>query len=177
MVLKNDALYSYNIASDCDFCLDVIVLLQMLLERKSKEVGKLIKETDKKINDLAENINEAKVNSGVKCIIVLLCVWKWALKGKFKERRQSLSVHTHSDFKFSVFNYFYMFMVLLSCTVFFFFSVVAAVSGLFLKKGVLTILHSSWINNDTMMITVCSTYLDVFRISFFWQIFSFRFSN
>lgn len=51
-------------ASDCDFCLNVIVSLQLLLERKSKEVGKLIKETDKKINDLAENINEAKVNSG-----------------------------------------------------------------------------------------------------------------
>lgn len=56
---------AFNVhASDCDFCLHVIVLLQLLLERKSKEVEKLIKETDKKITDLAENINEAKVNSG-----------------------------------------------------------------------------------------------------------------
>ncbi|XP_022057176.1 tripartite motif-containing protein 65 [Acanthochromis polyacanthus] len=34
---------------------------ELLLERKSKEVGKLIEETQKSINDLAENINQAKV--------------------------------------------------------------------------------------------------------------------
>lgn len=37
--------------------------LQLLLERKSKEVEKLIEETEKSITDLAENINQAKVNS------------------------------------------------------------------------------------------------------------------
>lgn len=35
----------------------------MLLERKNKEVGKLIEETQKSINELAENINQAKVSS------------------------------------------------------------------------------------------------------------------
>lgn len=44
-------------------CLNVMVSLQLLLERKNKEVGKLIEETNKNINDLAENINQAKVNS------------------------------------------------------------------------------------------------------------------
>lgn len=35
--------------------------LQLLLERKNKEVGKLIEETEKSIKDLAENIDQAKV--------------------------------------------------------------------------------------------------------------------
>ncbi|KAF3704708.1 Tripartite motif-containing protein 65 [Channa argus] len=34
---------------------------ELLLERKNKEVGKLIEETQKSINELADNINEAKV--------------------------------------------------------------------------------------------------------------------
>ncbi|XP_042363851.1 tripartite motif-containing protein 65 [Plectropomus leopardus] len=34
---------------------------ELLLERKSKEVGKLTEETQKSINELAENINQAKV--------------------------------------------------------------------------------------------------------------------
>ncbi|CAK6976447.1 tripartite motif-containing protein 65 [Scomber scombrus] len=34
---------------------------ELLLERKNKEVGKLIEETEKSIKDLAENINQAKV--------------------------------------------------------------------------------------------------------------------
>ncbi|XP_058477463.1 E3 ubiquitin-protein ligase TRIM65 [Solea solea] len=34
---------------------------ELLLERKSKEVGKLIEETQKRINDLADNISQAKV--------------------------------------------------------------------------------------------------------------------
>lgn len=34
---------------------------ELLLERKSKEVGKLIEETERSIKDLAENINQAKV--------------------------------------------------------------------------------------------------------------------
>lgn len=38
-------------------------LFQLLLERKSKEVGKLIEETEKSIKDLADNISQAKVNS------------------------------------------------------------------------------------------------------------------
>lgn len=37
-------------------------LSQLLLERKSKEVGKLIEEAEKSIKDLAENISQAKVN-------------------------------------------------------------------------------------------------------------------
>lgn len=46
------------------YCLDLMCfLLQLLLERKSKEVGKLIEETVKSINDLTENISQAKVNS------------------------------------------------------------------------------------------------------------------
>lgn len=36
--------------------------LQLLLERKNNEVGKLIEETQKSMSDLAENINQAKVN-------------------------------------------------------------------------------------------------------------------
>lgn len=36
--------------------------LQLLLERKSNEVGKLTEETLKSIADLAENINQAEVN-------------------------------------------------------------------------------------------------------------------
>lgn len=35
----------------------------MQLERKDKEVGKLIEETQKSMNDLAENINQATVSS------------------------------------------------------------------------------------------------------------------
>lgn len=35
--------------------------LQLLLERKTNEVGKLIKETEEKMTDLAENISQAKV--------------------------------------------------------------------------------------------------------------------
>lgn len=38
-------------------------VLQLLLERKSTEVGKLIEETEKNIKDLAENINQAKVKN------------------------------------------------------------------------------------------------------------------
>lgn len=37
--------------------------LQLQLQRKSKEVGKLMEETEKDIKDLAENISQAKVNS------------------------------------------------------------------------------------------------------------------
>lgn len=51
-----------SITCHCD-CLIVMFSLQLLLERKSKEVGKLIEETEKSIKDLAENINQAKVNS------------------------------------------------------------------------------------------------------------------
>lgn len=40
--------------------------LQLLLERKNTDVGKLLEETQKSINDLAENINQAKVNSHFK---------------------------------------------------------------------------------------------------------------
>lgn len=36
---------------------------QLLLERKNKEVGRLIEETQKSINDLAENINQSKVHA------------------------------------------------------------------------------------------------------------------
>lgn len=39
------------------------IVLQLLLERKSTEVGKLIEETEKNIKDLAENINQAKVKT------------------------------------------------------------------------------------------------------------------
>lgn len=41
----------------------VFFVLQLLLERKSTEVGKLIEETEKNMKDLAENINQAQVNS------------------------------------------------------------------------------------------------------------------
>lgn len=40
--------------------------LQLLLERKNTDVGKLLEETQKSINDLTENINQAKVNSHFK---------------------------------------------------------------------------------------------------------------
>lgn len=46
-------------------CLNAMVCLQLLLEKKNKEVGKLIEETEKNINDLAENINQAKVCSSL----------------------------------------------------------------------------------------------------------------
>lgn len=45
-------------------------VLQLLLERKINEVGKLIKETEEKITDLAENISQAKVNSSQSSLIV-----------------------------------------------------------------------------------------------------------
>lgn len=38
-------------------------VFQLLLERKSTEVGKLIEETEKNIKELAENINQAKVKT------------------------------------------------------------------------------------------------------------------
>ena len=47
-----------NLLSQCD-----VFSLQLMLERKSKEVGKLIEETEKSMKDLAENINQAKVNA------------------------------------------------------------------------------------------------------------------
>lgn len=45
-------------------------VLQLLLERKINEVGKLIKDTEEKITDLAENISQAKVNSSQMSLIV-----------------------------------------------------------------------------------------------------------
>lgn len=45
------------------FLIVMFFVLQLLLERKSTEVGKLIEETEKNIKDLAENINQAKVCS------------------------------------------------------------------------------------------------------------------
>lgn len=45
-------------------------VLQLLLERKINEVGKLEKETEEKITDLTENISQAKVNSTQKSLIV-----------------------------------------------------------------------------------------------------------
>lgn len=47
-----------NLLSQCD-----VFSFQLMLERKSKEVGKLIEETEKSMKDLAENIDQAKVNS------------------------------------------------------------------------------------------------------------------
>lgn len=49
-------------------------VLQLLLERKINEVEKLVKETEEKIADLAENISQAKVSSPPKapdCVTVL----------------------------------------------------------------------------------------------------------
>lgn len=40
----------------------MFVSLQLMLERKSKEVGKLVEETEKSIRELSENISQAKVN-------------------------------------------------------------------------------------------------------------------
>lgn len=45
-------------------------VLQLLLERKSNEVGKLIKETEEKITSLTENISQTQVNSSQKSPIV-----------------------------------------------------------------------------------------------------------
>lgn len=54
-------------------------VLQLLLERKSNEVGKLIKETEEKIISLTENISQTKVNSSQKSPIV------WQLAHKTSE--------------------------------------------------------------------------------------------
>lgn len=57
----------HNIHTDSDHVPDV---LQLQLEIKSNEVGKLIKETEEKIIGLEENISQAKVNSSQKSHIV-----------------------------------------------------------------------------------------------------------
>lgn len=64
-------------------------VLQLLLERKLNEVGKLIKETEEKITDLAENISQAKVNSSQSSLVV------WQLSHKTSGTK-SLSAYTHS---------------------------------------------------------------------------------
>lgn len=56
-----------NVTVDSAHAMDV---LQLLLERKINEVGKIIKETEEKITDLAENISQAKVSSSQKCLPV-----------------------------------------------------------------------------------------------------------
>lgn len=57
-------------------CVHMMHLLQLLLERKSNEVGKLIKETEEKITSLTENISQTKVNSSQRSPIF----WKLAHK-------------------------------------------------------------------------------------------------
>lgn len=54
-------------------------VLQLLLERKNNEVGKLFKETEEKIITLTENISQTKVNSSQKSPIV------WQLAHKTRE--------------------------------------------------------------------------------------------
>ena len=46
--------------------------LQMLLEMKDKEVGKLIEETQNCIKDLTENIDQAKVSSTYKPVFMTM---------------------------------------------------------------------------------------------------------
>lgn len=64
MYVKFDQVPQYN------FLLHMMHVLQLLLERKSNEVGKLIKETEEKITSLTENISQTKVNSSQKSPIV-----------------------------------------------------------------------------------------------------------
>lgn len=69
------------------------IMLQLLLERKSNEVGKLIKETEENITSLTENISQTKVNSSQKSPFV------WQLAHKTSETAMEWQLYSRRRLK------------------------------------------------------------------------------